>query len=140
MRNLVNWVNPLIEMGTFHIRCDIENPVRRSKRAAIRAVLVDTGSEYSWIPARILERLGIAREKKDVRFVMANGQEISRSVGFAILRVDPFFTIDEVVFGEPGDLALLGARTLEGLNVRVDSRLKKLVAAGPVPAADIRRK
>jgi hypothetical protein len=45
-----------------------------------------------------------------------------------------------VVFGEPGDLALLGARTLEGLNVRVDALRKKLVVAGPVPAADIRRK
>jgi hypothetical protein len=32
-------------------------------------------------------------------------------------------------------LALLGARTLEGLNLLLDPRLKKLVAAGPVPAA-----
>jgi predicted aspartyl protease len=79
--------------------------------------------------------LGIAREKKDVEFVMANGQQITRSVGFVIIRVGRFFTIDEVVFGQPGDLALLGARTLEGLNLTVDSRRKKLVAAGPVPAA-----
>ena len=127
-------------MGTFHARCEIENPAHRSRRAKIRAVLVDTGSEYTWIPTRILERLGIGREKKDVRFVMANGQEITRAVGYAIVRVDPFVTVDEVVFGEPGDLVLLGARTLEGLNVRVDALRKKLVAAGPVPAADTRRK
>ena len=99
------------------------------------AMLVDTGSEYSWVPARILDRLAIKREKKDVRFVMANGEQITRSVGFAIIRLNEFFTIDEVVFGEPGDLTLLGARTLEGLNLRVDARQKKLVAAGPVPAA-----
>ena len=66
---------------------------------------------------------------------MANGQVITRSVGFAILRVGTAFTIDEVVFAEPGDLALLGARTLEGLNFTVDSNRKKLVAAGPLPAA-----
>jgi hypothetical protein len=30
---------------------------------------------------------------------------------------------------------LLGARTLEGLNLRVDAARKKLVAAGPLPAA-----
>jgi hypothetical protein len=30
---------------------------------------------------------------------------------------------------------LLGARTLEGLNLMVDSARKKLVAAGPLPAA-----
>ena len=41
--------------------------------------------------------------------------------------------------GEPGDLALLGARTLEGLNLRVDTARKKLVAAGPVPAAALSR-
>ena len=122
-------------MGTFHTRCQIENPAHRTKRAAMPSILVDTGSEYTWVPARMLERLAISREKKDVRFVMANGQEITRSVGFAIIRLDKFFTIDEVVFGEPGDLALLGARTLEGLNLRVDTQRKKLVAAGPVPAA-----
>jgi predicted aspartyl protease len=122
-------------MGAFHTRCRIENPSRRTKRASISKILVDTGSEYTWVPAKVLERLDISREKKDVRCVMANGQEITRSVGFAIIRLESFFTIDEVVFGEPGDLALLGARTLEGLNLRVDSQKRKLVAAGPVPAA-----
>ena len=57
------------------------------------------------------------------------------SVGFAILRVGKSFTIDEVVFAEGGDLLPLGARTLEGLNLVVDSAKKKLVAAGPLPAA-----
>jgi predicted aspartyl protease len=122
-------------MGTFHTHCRLENPTRRTKRAIIPKMLVDTGSEYTWAPAAVLDRLGVAREKKDVRFVMANGQEITRSVGFAIIRHDEFFTIDEVLFGEPGDLDLLGARTLEGLNLQVDPQRKKLVAAGPVPAA-----
>ena len=74
-------------------------------------------------------------EKKDVEFVMANGQHITRSVGFAIVRVGKSFTIDEIVFAEKGDLLLLGARSLEGLNLAVDPRRKKLVAAGPVLAA-----
>jgi predicted aspartyl protease len=69
------------------------------------------------------------------RFVMANGQQITRSVGFAIIRLDKHFTIDEVVFAEKGDLLLLGERSLEGLNLTVDSRRKRLVAAGPLPVA-----
>jgi hypothetical protein len=44
-------------------------------------------------------------------------------------------TIDDVVFAQVGDLELLGARSLQGLNLRVDSRAKKLVAGGPIPAA-----
>jgi predicted aspartyl protease len=121
-------------MGTFHTRCKIENIVDRQKSVVVPKLLVDTGSEYTWIPATTLERLGINREKKDVPFVMANGQQVTRSVGFAIIRLDKFFTVDEVVFAE-GDLALLGARTLKGLNLTVDPGRKRLVAAGPLPAA-----
>src|SRR4051812_26963867 len=103
-------------MGTFHDGCKLENHVDRTQSATVSRVLVDTGSEYTWIPTKVLEKIGVNREKKDLAFTMANGQTITRSVGFAILRVDKYFTIDEVVFGEPGDLTLLGARTLEGLS------------------------
>lgn len=122
-------------MGTFYTKCKIENVSERSKSIVLSRMLVDTGSEYTWAPARSLEKIGIGREKKDVLFIMANGQQVTRSVGFAIIRLDKHFTIDEVVFAERGDLLLLGARSLEGLNLTVDSRRKKLVAAGPLPAA-----
>ena len=103
--------------------------------AAIPKLLVDTGSEYTWVPETTLDKLGIKREKKDLEFTMANGQNVTRSVGFAIVRVDKYFTVDEVVFAEKGDLLLLGARTLEGLNLIVHPHKKKLVAAGPLLAA-----
>lgn len=122
-------------MGTFHTTCKIENHVDRTKSVRIPKLLVDTGSEYTWVPTPMLEKIGVKREKKDLQFVMANGQLITRNIGFAILHVGDTFTIDEVVFAEQGDLALLGARTLEGLNLAVDPAKKKLVAAGPLPAA-----
>jgi predicted aspartyl protease len=122
-------------MGTFFVRCKIENVVDRKNAAVMPRMLVDTGSEYTWVPTATLEKLGIAREKKDLEFVMANGQRITRSVGFAIVRLEKAFTVDEVVFAEKGDLLLLGARTLEGLSLVVDPRRKKLVASGPLPAA-----
>lgn len=122
-------------MGTFYVRCKVENHVDRAKSAIVPKMLVDTGSDYTWIPTTLLDKIETAREKKDMTFVMANGQHIMRSVGFVILRVDKFFTIDEVVFAEKGDLPLLGARTLEGLNLMVDPKRKKLIAAGPLLAA-----
>ena len=122
-------------MGTFYIGCKLENHVDRNQSTVVSRALVDTGSEYTWIPAKTLEKIGVTREKKDLAFVMANGQKITRSVGFAIVKVESHFTIDEVVFAEPGDMTLLGARTLEGLTLVVDSRKKKLVASGPLPAA-----
>jgi predicted aspartyl protease len=122
-------------MGTFYARCKLENPSDRSKSVVIPRLLVDTGSEFTWVSERMLERIGIGREKKDLRFILANGQEITRSVGFAIIRLDKYFTIDEVVFGEPGDLQLLGAHTLEGLNLIIEPATRRLIGAGPLPAA-----
>jgi predicted aspartyl protease len=122
-------------MGTFYTSCTVENHVDRSKSVRVPRLLVDTGSDDTWIPAATLEKIGIKREKKDIPFVMANGQTITRNIGFAILRIGPHFTTDEVVFAEPGDLLLLGARALEGMNLAVDAKQKKLVAGGPRHAA-----
>jgi predicted aspartyl protease len=122
-------------MGTFSTACEIANIVDRSKSFIVSRMLVDTGSEYTWAPRSELESVGIAREKKDLTFVMANGRHFTRSVGFAIVRVEGRFTVDEVVFADEGDLLLLGARSLEGLNLAVDPAHKKLVASGPLPAA-----
>jgi len=121
-------------MGTFRSDYIVENILNRSKSALVSDAL-DTGSEYSWLPGETLKFINVAREKKDLTFTMANGQHVTRSVGFAIIRLDDAFTVDEVVFAEPGDLTLLGARSLEGLNLTVDPGGKKLVAAGPRPAA-----
>jgi predicted aspartyl protease len=122
-------------MGTFSVGCRIENIVDRKKSADLPGLLVDTGSEYTWVPSAVLTKIGVKREKKDLQFVMANGTVITRNVGFAIVRVEDAFTVDEVVFAEDDDLLLLGARTLEGMSLTVDARRKKLVAAGPLPAA-----
>ena len=70
---------------------------------------------------------------------MANGQTITRPMGFAIVTVGEFRTIDEIVFAEHGDLQILGSRTLEGFGAMVDARGKRLVASGPIPAAKVSR-
>ena len=122
-------------MGAFGVGCKLVNIVERDRSVTLPRLLVDTGSEYTWVPTAALEGIGVQREKKDLEFGMANGQRVTRSVGFAIVHVDKAFTVDEVVFAEKGDLLLLGARTLEGLNLTVSPSQKKLVAAGPLPAA-----
>jgi len=119
----------------FSRTLSVTNIGRRARGAEVPNVLVDTGSEHTWIPASTLEGIGVKREKKDLAFIMANGQTVTRNVGFAIIRLAESFTVDEVVFGEPGDQALLGARTLEGMNLTVDPARRRLMAAGPLPAA-----
>ena len=122
-------------MGTFYVGCRVENHKDQKRSAVVPKLLVDTGSEFTWLPGEILHRIGIEPVKKDMLIQMANGQLLTRSVGYAILRVDKYETTDEVVFGQKGDLSLLGSRAMEGMNVNVDARRKRLVAAGPVVAA-----
>lgn len=122
-------------MGSFYTGCKVENHIDPKKVAVVPKLLVDSGSEFTWLPAAVLERIGVEPVKKDLQIQMANGQIVTRSVGYAILRVDKFETTDEVVFAQRGDLSLLGSRALEGMNVHVDPRRKRLVAAGPVVAA-----
>ena len=122
-------------MGRFSVGCQLENQQDRTRSIPVPKVMVDTGSELTWISYRHLEEIGVEPEKKNRRFIMANGQEITRSIGFAIIRVGEEITTDEIVFAQDGDLQLLGARTLEGLNVKVDSRNRRLVASGPLIAA-----
>ena len=122
-------------LGTFYISCRVENHIDRKKSVEVPKLLVDTGAEFTWIRAGTLKKVGVTKEKKNYTFVTATGEELSRTIGFAIIRVGDALTIDKVVFAEPNDLELLGARSLEGLNLRVDSRAKKLVAGGPILAA-----
>jgi hypothetical protein len=106
------------DMGTFRTDVELENPAQPGVHRLVSKVLVDTGSELSWIPAPILESLGIRRSKL-WRFRQADGTALERWAGAALLYAGGTVTNDEVAFGEPGDMVLLGARSLEGLNTSV---------------------
>ena len=122
------------DMRRFRVDIELENPARPGQRRTVRSVLVDTGAELSWVPADVLESLGVERNNQ-WHFRQANGTVLERWTGIVIVSVAGRRTGDDVVFGETGDLLLLGSRTLEGLNFRVEPVTKQLVDAGPAPAA-----
>jgi len=121
------------DMGTFRTTIMIESAERRGEMRSIEDALVDTGSEYTWVPRAVLADLGI-RPEQTQRFVVADGRHLERQVGIAIVHAAGAMAPDFVVFAEPGDMILLGARSLEGLNMRVDAERKQLVPAGPILA------
>jgi predicted aspartyl protease len=124
----------MTDMGTFRIDFEVASQLLRETRLLVGPALVDTGSEATWIPATTLEKLGAPRLKR-ARFRQATGQVVERWLGPVVIFAAGTHASDDVVFAEPGDLTLLGARTLEGLNVTVDPVQKRLVDAGPMPAA-----
>ena len=121
-------------MGAFRVDMVLENPARPGDTRTLSSVLVDTGAELSWVPAQVLESLGVERNNKWL-FRQADGSILERWTGTVVVQVAGKRAGDEVVFGKPGDLVLLGSRTLEGLNFRVEPVTKQLVDAGPAPAA-----
>jgi predicted aspartyl protease len=121
-------------MRLFRTTIEIESLGRRGNRRAVPDALVDTGSEYTWVPRPVLESLGINPERQQA-FLVADGRRLERDVGYALVRAAGAEAPDLVVFAEPGDMVLLGVHSLEGLNLKVDPVRKALVPAGPVITA-----
>jgi len=122
------------DMRTFRTTLGVSTLATPGYRRDLLDVTVDTGSEYNWIPSEILSELGVSPVRID-RFKTADGRVLEREVGFALVYAGGRSAPTIVVFADIGDMILLGAHGLEGLNLRVDLGRKELVPAGPVPAA-----
>ena len=118
------------DVGIFRISIAVESPLRRGDLRQVAETLVDTGSELTWIPRPVLESLGIVAEQRRA-FIVADGRRVERDIGYAIIHAAGTSTIDAIVFSEESDFPILGVRSLEGLNLRVDPVKKELLDAGP---------
>jgi len=124
----------LDDMGIFRTRIGVASLGQTDVVIYVDDVMVDTGSEYSWLPEDLLARIGIAPVRVD-RFETADGRILERSIGFAMIHAGGRSAPSVVVFAGTHDMVLLGAHGLEGLNLRVDLARRELAPAGPVPAA-----
>jgi predicted aspartyl protease len=114
-------------MSKFMVNMTAVNPSERQRRTPPIEVMVDTGSEVSWLPKKELLDIGITPEGKK-RFAKADKRIIERDIGYAILTAEGYSTIDEIVFAEDSDMSLLGVRTIEGFSVMVDNIGHRFVA------------
>lgn len=121
-------------MSAFRLNVSATNPKREELKSPPVDCLVDTGSELSWLPKETLENIGVT-PRKSRSFRMADGKLLSRPVGYVILTCGEFETSDEVVYAEPGDMKLLGVRTLEGFGAMADPIGHRLVAVSTLAAS-----
>ncbi|MBI5480670.1 MAG: hypothetical protein HY906_17565 [Deltaproteobacteria bacterium] len=120
-------------MSWFRVNVVARNPKDESRATPPLEVLVDTGAELTWLPTDQLTAIGVV-PRRDRTFRTATGDSVVRKVGYAVLSAEGHETIDEVVFGEKGDLLLLGVRTVEGFGVMVDAVGHRLVAVSTLAA------
>src|SRR5256885_5241747 len=122
------------DIGIFRTTIAVENPTRPGVTIEVESVIVDTGSEYTWLPRAVLEALGLSVTRA-VRFITADGRQIERAVCFGNVYAGGSSAPDILVFADVGDMIRLGARALAGLNLRIDMLAQPLAPAGLVPAA-----
>ncbi len=125
----------MVGVGTFNYPMEIaarpEGPFVRLEP------LVDTGALYSWIPASVLQNVGLSPSDRG-KFRLANGTIIERDLCEAVVRIDGRARHTIVVFGDEGTDALLGAYTMEGFGVMPDPVEKRLVPVTTLPLLNAR--
>jgi predicted aspartyl protease len=120
-------------MSKFMVNLTAVNPKEEDRCTPPVEVMVDTGSELSWLPKQLLLDAGITVKGKK-RFETATKQLVERDFGYAILQAEGYATNDEIVFAEEGDMYLLGVRTIEGFSVMVDNIGHRFVATATLVA------
>ncbi len=87
--------------------------------------MVDTGAAYTVVPHHWAEKLNL-RPVKTQEFSLADGTSVTRKLGHAFVEINGDKVPSMVVIGEPGDSALIGVLTLEGMGLMVDPFKRKL--------------
>jgi len=120
-------------MSMFNVNLVARNTKDESLIAPPVQVLVDSGSELTWLPKELLFGIKVSPVRRR-SFSTATKQLVTRDTSYAIVSAEGFETVDEVVFAEPGDMLLLGVRTLEGFGVLVDNIAHRFVATTTIVA------
>ena len=112
-------------MGTFSVDVEIGSP-DGSRFETFRA-LVNTRARLTTLPGSVLRELGVVAYRQ-LPFILADGRRIRRDVGQTWLRIDGQSVTTLVVFGDEGIEPLLGAYSLQGLMLAVDTPNERLVS------------
>jgi predicted aspartyl protease len=114
-------------MGTFFAEVQLASPSRPDRRETLK-LLVDTGSMYSWVSATALRDLGVQPTERR-RLLTIEGKPTQRGAAEVLITLEGRTLHTLRLFGDPGDLEVLGAYTLEGFGLAVDPVQRRLIPA-----------
>lgn len=99
-------------------------------------MMVDSGAIYAVVPRSVLRRACIEPHGRE-SFSLADGARIEREDGTAFFEIGDRRGGAPVIFGEDGDVSLLGAIALEALGLMLDPLRRELepirLMLAPVP-------
>jgi predicted aspartyl protease len=114
-------------MGTFFTEALLAAPQQPDRRAPVN-LLVDSGSTYTWVAATVLRELSVVPTERR-RVVTIEGQLTEHDAAEVLITLEGRTLHTVCLFGGAGDLAVLGAYTLEGFGLTVDPVQRKLIPA-----------
>ena len=110
-------------MGTFFHHITLIGP---SGETESLDALVDTGADFTTVPARVLRRLGVQPHRK-VRLRVASGDLVEWELGRVEAELDGTREQILCVFGSAEAPPVIGAHTLEAFLLGVDPSRGRLV-------------
>src|SRR5216117_1358654 len=114
-------------MGTFFMAAQLAAPERPERRQPVE-LLVNSSSTYTWIAAALLRELSVVPTERR-RVVTIAGQLAERDAAEVLITLEGRTLHTVCLFGDAGDLDVLGAYTLEGFGLGVDPVQRKLIPA-----------
>ncbi len=111
-------------MGTFTCPLRLTSPDKA--RTLDLDALVDTGAFHTQAPASLLDELGV-EHTRNIELKFADGRTVQYDVGEVLASINGESVTTQVIFGNEDSLVLLGAYTLEGLNLAVDPVAEQLL-------------
>ena len=115
-------------MGTLEVNFQVASLA--GTRFVDVTALVDTGSNYSFLPGSFLAGLGVEQEYRK-RFALADQRIVEYSMGQVRMRLEGEELIVPVIFAPEGSGPLLGVTALEIFSLGIDPVNQRLV---PVPS------
>ena len=100
--------------------------VGRGERATEADCLVDSGASYTLLPERVWKRLGLKPIDK-MKFTLADGTVVARRLSEVWVEYADKGRTVQVILGEKGDEALLGAMTLEAMGLVLNPFTRELM-------------
>lgn len=114
-------------MGTFFVEVSLASPHQPGRRETAK-LPVDTGSTYTWVSASLLHELGIQPTGRR-RVLTIEGKVVERPAAEVLITLEGRSLHTVCLFGEGGDVEVLGAYTLEGFGLTVDPVQRRLIPA-----------
>ncbi len=119
-------------MGQFTVKARIA-ALRDSGEAQDIEFLVDTGAAFTWLPEEIAAAVGLVpHDRRVVR--MADGPEAEKGLAWARMTLEGRTDMTLCLIGDRHSQPLLGAFTLEGFSLGVDTPNRRLIPVIPYVA------